>query len=89
MSNDVQEILDKYEDWEDVLGRPLREIVADMQAVDSEALSLVSGDTEHSLHGGLILLRGRHTQRLLSVLNQEIDRIREEEAGAPEGQTLH
>ena len=89
MSNDVHEIFEKYEDWEDVLARPLREIVADMQAVDSEALSLVSGDSEHALHGGLVLLRGRHTQRLLSALNQEIDRIREEEASARAGQRLH
>jgi hypothetical protein len=89
VTNDEREILAKYEEWEDVLGRPLREIVADMKQVDSDAMSLVSGDHEHSLHGGLVLLRGRHTERLLEVLNQEINRIRQEEAGVPTGVLLH
>lgn len=89
MSKDVEQILEKYEDWEDVLGRPLGEIVSDMKAVEGDALSLVSGDGEHDLHGGLVLLRGRHTQRLLEVLNDEINRIREEETASPVGRTIH
>lgn len=89
MTNDVEQILEKYEDWEDVLGRPLREIVADMKDIDSDALSLVSTDDNQKVHGGLILLRGPHTERLLEVINDEIDRIRAEEAGPPPGALLH
>lgn len=89
MSKDVDQILSKYESWEDVLGRPLREIVTDLKHVDGDALSLVSSDDAHALHGGLVLLRGRHTERLLEVLNDEINRIREEESVADSGPTLH
>ncbi len=89
MSKDVEQILSKYEDWEDVLGRPLGEIVADLKEVDGDALSLVSGDDEQSLQSGLVLLRGRHTQRLLEALNDEINRIRAEESSTPASKTLH
>jgi len=89
MAKDVEQILSKYEDWEDVLGRPLGEIVADLKEVDGDALSLISGDEEETVQSGLVLLRGRHTARLLEALNDEIGRIRDEEERTPGSRTLH
>lgn len=72
--------MDDYENWEEVLERPLREIVQDLEQVDSHALTLLGKDADETLAGGIVLLRGAYTQRLLDALDREIKKIVDEEA---------